>query len=62
MIGRQEDQRTETRGGRPAQSVQRGPPGAVAGGTTGYLYDKSKKNEQQAYEKGVKDAQSGKSK
>ena len=36
--------------------------GAVAGGTTGYLYDKSKKNEQQAYEKGVKDAQSGKSK
>jgi hypothetical protein len=36
--------------------------GAVAGGTGGYLYDKSKKNEQQAYEKGVKEGQSGKTK
>ena len=31
--------------------------GAVVGGTGGYLYDKSKKNEEQAYEKGVKDGQ-----
>jgi len=36
--------------------------GAVAGGTGGYLYDKNKKNEQKAYEKGVKDGQSGKPK
>jgi hypothetical protein len=36
--------------------------GAVAGGTGGYLYDKNKKNEQKAYEKGVKDGQSSKSK
>lgn len=36
--------------------------GAVAGGTGGYLYDKSKKNEESAYEKGVKDGQSSKSK
>ena len=34
--------------------------GAVVGGTGGYLYDKNKKNEEQAYEKGVKDGQSGK--
>jgi hypothetical protein len=33
--------------------------GAAAGAATGYLYDQStKKHEQQAYEKGVKDAQS----
>ena len=33
--------------------------GAVAGAATGYLYDQStKKHEQQAYEKGVKDGQS----
>jgi hypothetical protein len=36
--------------------------GAVAGGTGGYLYDKNKKNEQKAYEKGVKDGQGGKPK
>ena len=36
--------------------------GAVAGGTGGYLYDKSKKNEEQAYEKGVKEGQSSKTK
>jgi hypothetical protein len=36
--------------------------GAVAGGTAGYLYDKSKKNEEQAYEKGVKDGQSSRPK
>ena len=36
--------------------------GAVAGGTGGYLYDKSKKNEQEAYEKGVKEGQSQSSK
>ena len=35
---------------------------AVAGGTGGYLYDKSKKNEEKAYDKGVKDGQSGKTK
>lgn len=34
--------------------------GAVVGGTGGYLYDKSKKNEEQAYEKGVKDGRRGK--
>jgi hypothetical protein len=34
----------------------------VAGGTAGYLYDKSKKNEEQAYEKGVKDGQSSRPK
>ena len=34
--------------------------GAVVGGTGGYLYDKSKKNEEQAYDKGVRDGQSGK--
>jgi len=34
--------------------------GAVAGGTGGYLYDKSKKNEEKAYEKGVKEGQSSK--
>jgi hypothetical protein len=32
--------------------------GAAAGAAGGYLYDQSKKNEQKAYEKGVKDAQS----
>ena len=33
--------------------------GAAAGAATGYLYDQTtKKNEQTAYEKGVKDAQS----
>ena len=33
--------------------------GAAAGAATGYLYDQStKKHEQQAYEKGVKDGQS----
>ena len=36
--------------------------GAVAGGTGGYLYDKSKKNEEKAYEKGVKEGQSSKTK
>ncbi len=36
--------------------------GAVAGGTGGYLYDKSKKNEQKAYEKGLKEGQSSKPK
>jgi len=36
--------------------------GAVVGGTSGYLYDKSKKNEEQAYEKGVKEGQSSKTK
>ena len=36
--------------------------GAVAGGTGGYLYDKSKKNEEKAYEKGVKDGKSSKPK
>jgi hypothetical protein len=35
--------------------------GAAAGGAGGYLYDKSKKNEQSAYEKGVKDGQTAKS-
>ena len=34
--------------------------GAVAGGTGGYLYDKSKKNEEKAYDKGVNDGRSGK--
>jgi hypothetical protein len=32
--------------------------GAVAGAAGGYLYDQSKKNEQAAYEKGVKEGQS----
>jgi uncharacterized protein YcfJ len=32
--------------------------GAVAGGTGGYLYDKSKKNEEKAYQKGVNDGKS----
>lgn len=36
--------------------------GAVAGATGGYLYDKSKKNEQQAYQKGVKDGEAKQSK
>jgi osmotically inducible lipoprotein OsmB len=36
--------------------------GAIAGGTGGYLYDKNKKNEEKAYEKGVKEGQSSKSK
>lgn len=36
--------------------------GAVAGATGGYLYDQSKKNEQKAYEKGVKEGQSSKPK
>ena len=31
--------------------------GAAAGAATGYLYDKSKKNEQNAYQQGVKDGQ-----
>ena len=31
--------------------------GAAAGAATGYLYDQSKKNEQSAYEQGVKDGQ-----
>lgn len=31
--------------------------GAAAGAATGYLYDKSKKNQQSAYEQGVKDGQ-----
>jgi hypothetical protein len=34
--------------------------GAAVGAASGYLYDQSKKNEQKAYEKGVKDAQSKK--
>jgi len=29
--------------------------GAAAGAVSGYLYDQSKKNEQKAYEQGVKD-------
>jgi hypothetical protein len=36
--------------------------GAVAGAAGGYLYDQSKKNEQKAYEAGVKDAQGSKPK
>lgn len=37
--------------------------GAVAGAATGYLYDQTtKKHEQQAYEKGVKDGQASKPK
>ncbi len=36
--------------------------GAVAGAAGGYLYDQSKKNEQTAYEKGVKEGQSSKPK
>jgi hypothetical protein len=37
--------------------------GAAAGAATGYLYDQTtKKNEQKAYEKGVKDAQASKPK
>jgi hypothetical protein len=36
--------------------------GTVAGAAGGYLYDESKKNEQKAYEKGVKDGQSSKPK
>ena len=36
--------------------------GAVAGGAGGYLYDKNKKKEEQAYEKGVKEGQSSKTK
>jgi osmotically inducible lipoprotein OsmB len=31
--------------------------GAAAGALGGYLYDQSKKNEQKAYEQGVKDGQ-----
>lgn len=31
--------------------------GAAAGAASGYLYDRSKKNEQDAYERGVKDGQ-----
>lgn len=31
--------------------------GAAAGAISGYLYDQSKKNEQKAYEQGVKDGQ-----
>jgi hypothetical protein len=31
--------------------------GAAAGAAGGYLYDQSKKKEQQAYDQGVKDAQ-----
>jgi len=31
--------------------------GAAAGAASGYLYDQSKKNEQKAYEQGVKDGQ-----
>lgn len=31
--------------------------GAAAGAAGGYLYDKSKKNEQRAYDQGVRDAQ-----
>ena len=34
--------------------------GAVAGAAGGYLYDQSKKNEQKAYEKGVKEGQATK--
>ena len=34
--------------------------GAVVGGTGGYLYDKSKKNEEKAYDKGVQDGRSSK--
>lgn len=34
--------------------------GAAAGAAGGYLYDKSKKNEQKAYQQGVKDGQSKK--
>ena len=36
--------------------------GAAAGAASGYLYDQSKKNEQKAYEKGVKDGQNAKPK
>jgi osmotically inducible lipoprotein OsmB len=36
--------------------------GAAAGAAGGYLYDQSKKNEQKAYEAGVKDAQGSKAK
>lgn len=32
--------------------------GAAVGAASGYLYDQSKKNEQAAYEKGVKEGQS----
>ncbi len=31
--------------------------GAAAGAASGYLYDQSQKNEQKAYERGVKDGQ-----
>jgi hypothetical protein len=31
--------------------------GAAAGAATGYLYDQSRKNQQKAYEQGVKDGQ-----
>lgn len=31
--------------------------GAAAGAASGYLYDQSKKNEQKAYQQGVKDGQ-----
>jgi hypothetical protein len=36
--------------------------GAAAGAAGGYLYDQSKKDEQKAYEKGLKDAQTAKPK
>jgi hypothetical protein len=36
--------------------------GAAAGAAGGYLYDKNKKNEEKAYENGVKEGQSSKSK
>lgn len=36
--------------------------GAAAGAAGGYLYDKSEKDEQKAYEKGVKDGQTAKPK
>ena len=36
--------------------------GAAAGAAGGYLYDKNKKNEEKAYENGVKDGQNKKSK
>lgn len=36
--------------------------GAAAGAAGGYVYDQSKKDEQKAYEKGVKDGQSAKPK
>jgi len=34
--------------------------GAAVGAASGYLYDQSKKNEQKAYEQGVKDGQKNK--